>query len=202
LFNTLESNSVANMNTFTRTLALSALTMLFAAGPTWAQQKLLPAQSDIAFTVKQMGVPVQGQFKKFDAQVRFDPKKPEAGQISFSIDLTSAAIGDAETLAELAKPGWFDSKRTPQASFQSSAIQAVGPGKFEVVGKLNIKGNVRDVRVPVALTQSGGTTLANGTFVIKRLEFKIGDGDWSDTSLVADEVQVKVKLALSGVAPL
>ena len=27
------------------------------------QQKLLPAQSDIGFDIKQMGVPVQGHFK-------------------------------------------------------------------------------------------------------------------------------------------
>jgi hypothetical protein len=34
------------------------------------------------------------------------------------------------------------------------------------------------------------------------LAFKIGDGAWADTSMVADEVQVKFKLQLSGVAPL
>jgi polyisoprenoid-binding protein YceI len=120
----------------------------------------------------------------------------------FNIDLSSAAIGDAETLAELAKPGWFDSKRMPQATFQSTGVKAAGPGKYDVAGKLNIKGNVRDVLVPVTLAQNAGTTVATGAFVIKRLEFKIGDGDWADTSLVADEVQVKVKLALSGVPSL
>ena len=33
---------------------------------------------------------------------------------------------------------------------------------------------------------------------IKRLAFKIGDGEWADTSMVADEVQVRFKLVLSG----
>jgi polyisoprenoid-binding protein YceI len=36
--------------------------------------------------------------------------------------------------------------------------------------------------------------------VIKRLDFKIGEGDWADTSMVANDVQVKFKLQLNGVA--
>ena len=43
-----------------------------------AQQALVPAQSEVAFTSRQMGVPVDGKFTRFDAQVAFDPKKPEA----------------------------------------------------------------------------------------------------------------------------
>jgi polyisoprenoid-binding protein YceI len=177
--------------------ALSALTL-----PATAQQKLIPAQSEIAFTSKQMGVPVDGKFKKFDAQVNFDPKKPEAAKISFAIDLASVSLGTAETEAELFKPDWFSTKLFPQASFASTAVKAVGAGKFEVAGKLTIKGVSRDVLVPVALTQSGGNTAAVGSFTMKRLDFKIGDGDWGDTSLVANDVQVKFKLNLSGVPAL
>nr|WP_235566304.1 YceI family protein [Methylibium sp. Root1272] len=164
--------------------------------------KLLPAQSEIGFVSKQMGVPVQGQFKKFDAQVAFDPKKPETGKIAFAIDTGSATIGDRDTDAEMKKGDWFDTAKFPQATFQSSAIKSLGGGKFEVAGKLAIKGSSRDVLVPVTLTQAGGTSTATGAFAIKRLEFKIGAGDWGDTSMVADEVQVKFKLALTGVGAL
>jgi len=52
------------------------------------------------------------------------------------------------------------------------------------------------------LAQAGGTTTATGSFVIKRLDFKIGDGDWKDTSMVANDVTVKFKLALTGVGAL
>ena len=67
---------------------------------------------------------------------------------------------------------------------------------------LAIKGASQGVVVPVSVTQAGGTTTASGAFAIKRLDFKIGDGEWKDTSMVANEVQVKFKLALTGVAPL
>jgi len=177
--------------------ALGAALLVTAAH---ADQKLLPAQSEIGFVSKQMGVPVEGRFKKFDAQIAFDPKKPEVSKIAFTIDTGSATVGAPESDAELPKAPWFNVPKFPQASFQSSAVKGLGAGKFEVTGKLSIKGNVRDVVVPVTLTQNGATTVATGAFGLKRLGFKIGEGDWADTSMVADDVQVKFKLALSGIA--
>ena len=175
------------------------LAMACAALPALAQQKLVPAQSDVAFTAKQMGVPLQGHFKKFDAQIAFDPAKPEAAHIQFSVDTGSATIGSRETDAELPKAEWFNVAKFPQATFQSSSVKALGGGKFEVAGKLTIKGQARDVVAPVQLAQAGATTTATGTLALKRLQFKIGEGDWTDTSMVADEVQVTFKLALTGV---
>lgn len=181
---------------------VAAALLASTALPAGAQQKLVAAQSDISFTSKQMGVPVDGKFKKFDAQVAFDPKKPDAAKIALTIDLASVSIGVPETEAELAKPDWFSVKQFPQATFQSTRVKPLGGGKFDVAGKLNIKGSSRDVVVPVALTQSGGNTMASGAFTIKRLDFRIGDGDWKDTSMVADDVQVKFKLSLTGVPAL
>jgi len=186
--------------------ALPAVSALFAlamfAPSAGAQQKIVPAQSEIAFTSKQMGVPVDGKFKKFDAQVAFDPKQPQAAKIAFTIDLGSATLGSAETEAELAKPDWFNTKMFPQATFESSTVKASAPGRFDVAGKLVIKGATQDVTVPVVLAQAGANTTASGAFVIKRLDFKIGDGDWKDTSMVANDVQIKFKLTLTGVGPL
>ena len=170
--------------------------------PARSDQKLVAAQSEISFTSKQMGVPVDGKFRKFDAQVAFDPKKPEAAKIGFTVDLASATLGAAEFDVELAKTEWFNTKLFPQAAFQSSGVKALGGGKFDVSGKLVIKSLARDVVVPVTLVQAAGQTTASGVFSIKRLDFKIGDGDWKDTSVVADAVQVKFKLVLTGVSLL
>ena len=192
------------MTTHHAPIAIAIIAALIGGfcGPACAEPKLVPAQSEIAFTSKQMGVPVDGRFKSFTAQVAFDPKKPDAAKIALSIDLGSASLGAPETEAELARPDWFSTKLFPQATFQSSAVKAAGPGKFEVAGKLTIKGASRDVVVPVALAQASGNTTASGVFVIKRLDFKIGDGDWNDPALVANDVQVKFKLTLTGVAAL
>jgi len=179
----------------TALLAFSA----FFAPPLAAQQRLLPAQSEIAFTSRQMGVPVHGRFRMFEAQIEFDPKQPEAARIALRIDLASVSLGTAETEAELAKPGWFDTRRFPQASFTSTSVKSTGPGRFDVIGKLTLKGASRELTVPVTLLQAGPATTASGSFAIRRLDYRIGDGDWSDPSLVADEVLVKFRLVLAGV---
>lgn len=183
------------------TLALAGAALM-AAQPALAQQKLVPAQSEVQFTARQMGVPLEGHFKKFDAQISFDPAKPATSKIAFTVDTGSATMGSRETDAELPKPTWFNVPQFPQASFQSSAIKALGAGKFEVAGKLSIKGTARDVVVPVTLVQNGATTTATGVLPLKRLAFKIGENEWADTSMVADDVQVKFKLALTGVSKL
>ena len=185
-----------------RLFTLGFAVLSAAATLAHAEQKLVPAQSEIAFTSKQMGVPVDGRFKTFDAQVVFDPKKPEAAKIGLTIDLASASLGAPETEAELAKPEWFSTQAFPQAKFQSTSVKATGAGTFDVAGKLVVKGMSRDVVVPVKLAQSGANTTASGSFVIKRLDYKIGDGDWKDTSMVANDVQVKFKLQLTGVVAL
>jgi len=184
-----------------RALLILALAATALASPAQAQQ-VIPAQSEISFVSKQMGVPVEGRFKQWTAQIAFDPKKPEAGKVGFTIQTGSASFGAAETDAEVPKPAWFNVAKFPQASFQRMSIKALGGGKFEVHGKLSIKGATQDAIVPVSLTQAGTASTASGSFTIKRLDFKIGDGEWADTSMVANDVQVKFKLALSGMAPL
>ena len=190
-----------HLPSFLRAAALTGAAML-ATVPTWAQQKLVPAQSTMAFTARQMGVPLQGHFSQFDAQVAFDPAQLASSKIAFTVNTGSATLGSRETDAELPKAEWFNTARFPQATFQSSSIKALGAGKFEVAGKLNIKGQAHDVVVPVTLAQTGATTLASGTLALKRLAYKIGDGEWADTSLVADDVQVQFKLVLTGVPKL
>jgi polyisoprenoid-binding protein YceI len=187
---------------FKTTTMAATLGLALLAGHAHATQALVPAQSAVNFEAKQMGVPLKGHFKKFDAKIAFDTAKPEASKIHFTVDTGSATMGAKETDAELPKADWFNVVKFPQASFESSAVKALGGGKFQVDGTLTIKGNAQKVSLPVTLTQSGATTTATGTLPLKRLAFQIGDGDWKDTSMVADEVNVQFKLALTGVGKI
>ncbi len=188
------------MNNLRNAFVLAAA--LAAGGLAFAQAQVVPAQSQIGFTIKEMGVAVDGKFTRWTADIAFDPKKPEAGKVAFTIATASASFGVPETDVEVPKPAWFNVAKFPNATFASTAIKAKGAGKFDVAGKLTVKGTTKDIVVPIALTQSGATTVATGAFAIKRNEFKVGEGEWADTSTVADDVQVKFKIALTGVAPL
>ncbi len=187
-------------------LAMPAALALTAAMPAGAEPsgtRLVADKSQIAFVSKQMGVPVEGSFRKFDAQVAFDPKKPEGGTVALQIDTASAAFGIPMSDAELPKAPWFDAAHFPQASFQSGAIRALGDGRFEMAGKLTIKGTAKSVIVPVSIASTGGKeAVATGSFTIQRLDYKVGDGEWTDTSVVGNEVQVRFRLTLAGFGPL
>lgn len=180
-----------------RSVTTTLAAALALATPLAGAQIVLPKGSEIGFVTRQMGVPVQGRFTKWQAELSFDPQQPAAGKVAFTIDTGSASFGAAETDAEVVKPDWFHVAKFPQATFNSTAIKPAGAGRYEVAGKLAIKGQTRDIVVPVAL--SGNT--ATGSFTIKRLDFGIGAGDWADPSLVANDVQVNFKLSLSGLKP-
>jgi polyisoprenoid-binding protein YceI len=187
-----------------------ATTLLCAGSPSaLAQGKPATLQtggSEIAFTTKQMGVPVEGRFGRFGATIVLDPKQPETGQVALTIETGSARFGSAELDAEVPKPTWLNVPGFPLATFQSTAVKAAGPGRFEVTGKLTVKGQTQSVVVPVQLSQSGKgaalTSIATGTFNIQRLAFKVGENEWADTSMLADTIQVRFKLALTGLGAL
>lgn len=190
------------MHFFTRALftaVVAAASLLPLA--VQAQQQLVPAQSEIQFVSRQMGVPVEGRFKTFSAQVAFDPAQLATSSIVFTVDTGSADIS-REANAELPKATWFNVAAFPKATFTSSSIKRIDATHYEVAGKLSIKGVSSDVIVPVTLAQNGATTTASGAFPIKRLTFRIGEKDWADTSMVADEVLVKFNIALTGVRRL
>ncbi len=180
-----------------RKIIIAAL-LSAVAGTSGAAQQIIPAQSQINFSIRQMGVTVEGRFKKFSADVNFDRTKPQAGHIQIGIETGSAGFGSPELDVEVPKAVWLDASRFPKAVFRSSSIRQTGPDTFDVIGKLSLKGIERDMTVPVKIAPSGNVMVATGALAIKRLDYKVGEGEWSDTSMVANEVQIKFSLAVGG----
>ena len=56
--------------------------------------------------------------------------RDRADVLADTLGILTALNADADT--ELRKPDWFNTVKFPKATFQSSAIKAVGAGKFEV----------------------------------------------------------------------
>jgi polyisoprenoid-binding protein YceI len=151
------------------------------------------AMSEIKFISKQMNSPVDGVFKKFDVQFIFDPDKLTSSKAQLSVDIASIDTGSTEGDAEVQRKPWFNTKEFPKATFVSSAVTSLGAGRYEVSGKLTIKGKTKDVTAPFAVKAVAGGTILEGGFTLLRSEFGIGEGPWSDPETVAEEVQVKFK---------
>lgn len=181
---------------FSAVLLLTAATV--CCGSAFAAAGVDYAKSEIVFISKQMNVPVQGRFRKFTAQVVFDEKNLAASKADIEVDLASIDTGSAEADAEVGKKAWFNTSAFPAAKFSSSSVTSPGAGKYEARGKLSIKGIGKDVVAPFTVKRAGDVVTYEGGFVLKRLQFTIGDGPWSDTDTVADDVQVKFRIVTTG----
>lgn len=175
-----------------------ALAAALAAATALAQapQKIVPAKSSIRFVTKQMNVPVEGAFRRFDATVSFDPAKPEATRAEFEVDLASIDLGNPEGETEARRKPWLNVEAFPKAKFTATGVKATGPNRYEATGPLSIKGATQAVVAPFTLATVGGERVVEGQFAVKRLAFKVGEGAWSDTDTVADEVLVRFKFTL------
>jgi len=175
--------------------ALIAASLFASAFAGAAVLKTDPAKSSVAAVFKQMNVPVEAKFKTFTAQIDYDAARPEASKASVDIVTASMDLGDAEYNREVAKKEWFNTAQFPKASFVSTSIKPAGPGKLNVAGKLTLKGKTADVNFPLTVKMEANKQVFEGQLPIKRLAFNIGEGEWKDTSMVADEVVIKFRVA-------
>jgi len=174
------------------TLALCGALVASAGAAEYGQ--VVPEKSEIAFESQQMGVAVPGRFPKFTAEMSFDPARPEAGQGRIEIDLGSIDAGSPDANTEVKRKPWLDVAGFPKATFVASRFRALGGGRYEAAGKLTIKGRSQDVVAPFTFAAEGAQGRFQGTLKIKRLAFMVGEGTWSDTDTVADDVSVRFRL--------
>jgi polyisoprenoid-binding protein YceI len=178
---------------------LSLLAVLAAPAVHAAEYRtVLPKQSSISFEYRQMGVPLKGGFARFATQMVFDPARPEAARAQIEIDLASIDAGSPEADEESAGKLWFNRSVYPKATFVSRQVRALGSNRYEMRGTLTLKGRSREMVVPVTYTPGNNAAVFDGAFVLRRLDFGIGEGMWADVATVANDVQVRFRIAATG----
>ncbi len=159
---------------------------------------IVEEKSTLAFTWKQSGAPATGTFKKFSAEIFFDPDNLADSRVTAEIDIASIDTGYDDRDQDLKSATWFDAGQFPAARFVSTAFRKTDAG-YEVDGNLTI----REVSVPLSLPftltfaedASGKTTaLMKGSVMLERLKFGLGQGEWAETGVIANEVDVEINL--------
>ena len=174
--------------------ALALLTALPFAASAAEFNQVQTDKSAINFTYQQMGVKLDGKFKKFAAKLSFDPAKPAEAKTTIDVDLASIDTGAAEGDEEVAGKPWFNTKAFPTAQFVSGSVKALGGNRYEVAGKLTIKGKTQDIVVPATFTAQGNSGVFDGSFTIRRGDFSIGEGAWAKFDIVANDILVKFRI--------
>jgi len=168
----------------------SLFVLLLAVLPAQAADWRSRSVGEFTFEVTFEGVGTQGNFRRFDVVLKFDPKKLDTSRLRVSVDLRAADMGDPDINSGIADPDWFDVGKFPKAVFVSERIEARAPGKFVVTGILNLKGVSNTVTVPFSWSEKGKRANMRGEFVVQRINFNVGSGEWAS----GDPIGIGVKL--------
>ena len=159
------------------------------------------AKSRIVFVGRQMRVPTKGEFRRFSAVVHFDVDNLASSSAQVVIETASASSGNSRIDQELMRENWFAVDRFPTARFVTTGFRATGGDRYEATAKLTLRDVTRDVVLPFTLKigedEADPSELvgrASGKLEIRRLQFGIGQAEWADTSIVADEVVIRIEL--------
>lgn len=180
-----------------RPLAVAAALALLSFSPaaraapaaTWTVDA--PA-SRLGFTARVNGAAIDGTFRRWTAQIAFDPADLAASAVTVVVDTGSAATGDQTRDEALPSADWFAAAAFPKAVFRSRQIQAAGPGRYVAQGDLTIRNTTRPVSLPFTLSIAGGTAMMSGGLTVDRSAFGVGQGQWRTGDAVALKVDVKV----------
>jgi polyisoprenoid-binding protein YceI len=180
----------------TASLLVSGLLVLgvaaYAAGP-WALQ---PKGSSVSFIAKQAGAEFTGNFEKFNADIKFDPSNLATSRFDVKIEMASVNSQDQERDDTLKSSDLFDVKKFPAAKYVADKFTDKGNGKYTGAGKLTLRDKTRDVPIDFTFKPSATGGTLQGTAALKRNDFGVGQGEWADTSSVANEVKVRFTLLL------
>jgi polyisoprenoid-binding protein YceI len=176
------------------------LAVALSAGVAWAATawQTILGFSAIEFTGTLAGGEFKGRFGEFDAEIVFDPADLAGSRFRVVVQTGSADTADAERDASLKGPDFFDVAKWPTATFEATRFRSTGPGRFEALGSLTLRGVTRElpVKFEFEILKGGPHASLKGEVTIRRLEFGVGQGEWRDTQWLGDEVRVRFGLVL------
>lgn len=170
--------------------------MMTAGQPAQAadQWNVVGDKSAVEFTGTQLGAEFTGEFEAFTADITFSPDDLAGSSVEVLIDIASANTQSADRDSQIVAPDWFDAAQWPTAKFVTKSFAETSAGKYEAVADLTIRDVTREVVLPFDLVITDGTAEAVGSVTIKRTDFGVGQGQWTDTSQVGDDVTIKVTI--------
>lgn len=176
----------------------AALAVILAAWPAAAATRWTTDAdaSHLTFSATQAGARFSGRFARFDAHIVFDGQDTAGSRLEVRIATASADTHDGQRDSLLHGPQFFWSDAHPQAVFLADRFAATDAG-WTAAGSLTLRGVTRPVLLRFTFSPlPGGDARLAGSATIRRLDFGVGQGEWSDTKWVGDPVEVAFDLLL------
>ncbi len=153
------------------------------------------AKSTLGFSGTQTGKSFDGVFKRFEAEIRFEPANLEGSSIDVTVDTASAVTGDRQRDSALPGADWFASKTFPEARFVANRITKASDGSFLAEGDLTIRDVKRPLALPFTVEINGNDAIASGEVSLMRSDFGVGRGEFETGQWVGLDVRVTISIA-------
>lgn len=135
-----------------------------------AQQYKIAEGYKVVFT----NADVSGNFDELTSTALiFNEADLTKSKLSFKIKVASINTGNGLQNKHARAEEWFDAEKYPNIEFSSSRIEKT-PDGFKAVGKLEMKGQVKEVTIPFTFTKSGSKGTFIAKFTVNRNDFGIG----------------------------
>jgi polyisoprenoid-binding protein YceI len=161
-----------------------------------------PAHSEVQFRVRHLLTRAGGRFGSFAGTIKFDPSRPEASSVTFSIDAASLDTNVPDRDAHLKSPDFFDIEKYPAITFTSDRVTSTGEGVLVVAGTLALHGVSKRIEVPVTylgtLRDPWGNDKASfeATATLNRKDFGMAWNKMLDNGgiFLGDEVTITISV--------
>ncbi|MEM1298259.1 MAG: YceI family protein [Pseudomonadota bacterium] len=139
------------------TLALAgALLLSSPLAAISAPYTLDKSHAHVTFEVGHLGFStVHGQFRKFDANIKFDPDDVEATQVNFVIDAASVDTLWEKRDDHIRGKDFLDVANHPEITFVTKTVTPTGAETADVLGDLTIRGVTQPVTFQAKLNKMG-----------------------------------------------
>ncbi len=165
--------------------------LLFMVGSVFAQVKQTVTQSSISFQIKNLGFMTHGTFSGLQADINFDPAKPEASSINATIDANTVNTDNDMRDNHLREDTYFDVAKYPKITLKSVSLKHKSGNNYDGQFGLTIKDKTQTVDMPFTYTEAGNTGEFKGILKIKRTDFNVGTSSMVMSNDVEIDIDVK-----------
>ncbi len=164
-----------------------------AAIPSFATDYVQAPRSTLTFATSYQGDVFVGHLPSFSTRLSFDPQRLAGSKLDVSIALATVSVGNPDGDDTLKGADFFNIAKFPQAHFTATAFRRLGGNQYAADGTLSLRGASKPVTLTFAWTP-GARPVLTGKAMVRRLDFGIGGGDWTDTELIPNEVAVSARV--------
>ena len=151
-------------------------------------QEWKPTTGSVKFSLKMLGVSVDGNLGGIAANLTFENNEPSDiyATVKTNTVNTNNSLRDTH-LKE--KPEYFEPEKFPTITMRSKTISKNG-SSFKAVFDVTIKGVTKQVNVPFTFEESGNSGTFKSMFTINRRDWKFG----GNTLGMGDTVTINILL--------